>query len=134
LVNYLLKNNFWNSKIQNWLKKCNGFINEVINHEDCPDDIKNILIPIKDIYKSAYEIDQIDIIKQAHDRGFFIDQSQSMNLFFNKATPELISRALFYAWKKGLKTGSYYIRSRPTRNALKFTIANIESNCDSCNS
>jgi ribonucleoside-diphosphate reductase alpha chain len=128
LVSTLLEKNQWTRKIRNWIISKNGFLRDVVTDPDAPSDVKEALEPIADIYKTAFEIDPGVIIQQAHDRGFFIDQSQSMNLFFKQVTPKNISSALFKGWKLGLKTGSYYIRSRPAQDAIKFTL----SGCDMC--
>ena len=76
----------------------------------------------KDIYKNVWEIPQKDIIDMAADRGAFIDQSQSLNLFLKKPNYKTLTSMHFYSWSKGLKTGIYYLRTRPIANAQQFTI------------
>ena len=76
----------------------------------------------KKLYKTAWELKQRVLIDQSVDRGRFVDQSQSLNLFFAKPDFNVLSKCHFYGWKKGLKTGSYYIRSKPAMNAQSFTI------------
>jgi ribonucleoside-diphosphate reductase alpha chain len=77
---------------------------------------------IKVIFKTAFEISMRTVIDLASDRGAYICQSQSMNLFYDKPNFGKFSSALMYAWKKGLKTGSYYIRTKPAIQAQKITI------------
>lgn len=77
---------------------------------------------LKDKYKTAFELKQSAIVKQAIDRGLFVDQSQSMNLFMEKPDHNKLASAHIYGWKNGLKTGSYYIRSQPVTEATKFSI------------
>lgn len=87
--------------------------------------VKNIAgIPrlFKEIYKTAWEIPQKNLIDLAADRGRFICQSQSLNLFFENPNFDLLTKAHFYGWKRGLKTGSYYIHSKPAVLSQKFTI------------
>ena len=71
-----------------------------------------------------------DIIDMSKQRGYFIDQSQSLNLFLEGATMAKLTSMHFYAWKKGLKTGIYYLRTRPSSKALQFTVKPDE--CESC--
>ena len=77
---------------------------------------------IRDSYKTVWEIKQKVIIQMAADRGPFICQTQSMNLFFEEPTSNILSSALFYGWKSGLKTGTYYVRSQPKVQAQQFTV------------
>ena len=77
---------------------------------------------IKELYKTTWEIKQKSIIDLAADRAPFICQTQSMNLFFNEPNQTLLTSALLYGWKRGLKTGSYYVRSQPKVQAQQFTI------------
>ena len=94
--------------------------------------VQSLPIPqiFKEMFKTAWEIKQRALVDLAADRGPFICQSQSMNLFFENPDPTVLTRALFYAWHKGLKTGSYYIRSKPASNAQAVTVD--ESKCESC--
>ena len=79
---------------------------------------------IRDKYKTVWELSQRLAIDYAAERGPFIDQSQSLNLYLDYPTPAKLTSMHFYGWKKGLKTGSYYIHSKPARSAVKFTISN----------
>ena len=112
LVNKLRKMGMWNTAIKDMIIACNGSIQT----------LDGIPESIKEIYKTVWEIKQKDIIDMAADRAPYICQTQSMNLFFEEPTRKTLSSALFYGWKKGLKTGSYYIRSRPKAQAQQFTI------------
>lgn len=111
LVNDLKAIGKWNKNILTELQYDNGSVQKL----DVPDEIK-----IK--YKTAYELKQSVIVKQAIDRGIFIDQSQSMNLFMAMPDYTKLASAHMYAWKNGLKTGSYYVRSQPVSEATKFSI------------
>ena len=114
--NHLIKDltdlNIWDNDLKNMIIANNG---SVQNIDGIPDDIKAL-------YKTAWEIKQKVIIQQSIDRGPYICQTQSLNLFFEEPNYKLLSSALFYGWSKGLKTGSYYIRSRPKVQAQQFTI------------
>ena len=77
---------------------------------------------IKDVYKTVWEISQKSIIDMAADRGAFVCQSQSMNLFMQDANFGKLTSMHFYAWKKGLKTGMYYLRSKAATSAIQFTV------------
>ena len=111
LVSDLKKLNLWNNQIISELLYDNGSIQKL----NLPQEIKNK-------YKTAFELKQSVIVKQAIDRGLFIDQSQSMNLFMEMPDHNKLASAHIYAWKNGLKTGSYYIRSLPITEATKFSI------------
>ena len=101
----------WNLDILTELQYDNGSVQKL----DIPENIK-----LK--YKTAFELKQSVIVKQAIDRGIFIDQSQSMNLFMEMPDYNKLASAHMYGWKNGLKTGSYYIRSKPVTEATKFSI------------
>ena len=81
---------------------------------------------LREIYKTSFEIDQKQIIKMSAERGVFVCQSQSLNLFFDKPTFKELTACHFYGWKNGLKTGSYYIRTRPKVQAQQFTIEAVK--------
>jgi ribonucleoside-diphosphate reductase alpha chain len=85
---------------------------------------------IRALYKTAYEIDPKVILNMAAERGCFVDQSQSLNAFFPSINTKKLSALHFYAWKKGLKTGMYYLRSRPAASAQKVSLA--VAHCESC--
>ena len=78
---------------------------------------------IKELYKTVWELSMKDIIDMSADRGRFIDQSQSLNLFIDQPNMGKITSMHFYAWKKGLKTGMYYLRSKAAVDPIKFTVA-----------
>lgn len=111
LINDLKKYNLWNNEIIGELLYDNGSVQKLL----IPQELKNK-------YKTAYELKQSVIVKQAVDRGLFIDQSQSMNLFMEMPDHNKLASAHIYAWKNGLKTGSYYIRTKPITEATKFSI------------
>lgn len=102
----------WNDIMKQKIIAANGSIQN----------ISNIPQNLKDIYKTVWEISQKVIIDLAADRGAFIDQSQSLNIFIAEATFPKLTSMHFYGWKKGLKTGMYYLRTRPAVDAIKFTI------------
>ena len=79
---------------------------------------------IKELYKTVWELSMKDIIDMSRHRGYFIDQSQSLNLFMEGATMAKLTSMHFYAWKSGLKTGMYYLRTKSAVDAIKFTIDN----------
>jgi ribonucleotide reductase alpha subunit len=111
LVKDLKKLNLWNNDMREELIKNYG-------------SVQNLNIPdnLKEIYKTVWEIKQKSLINHAIARGPFVDQSQSMNLYFKKPTSIALTSALFYGWKGGLKTGSYYLRSHPAANAQQLSI------------
>ncbi|KAI5183562.1 ribonucleoside-diphosphate reductase subunit M1, partial [Pancytospora epiphaga] len=87
--------------------------------------IQNIpLIPqhIKDLYKTVWEIKMRSVVDMAIDRQPYIDQSQSLNIFMERPTYQSVSSMHFHGWKNGLKTGLYYLRSKPISSAIKFTV------------
>ena len=112
LLNDLVELNLWNEDMKQDLMAANGSIQDI---EGIPDDLK-------ELYKTVWEMKQKNIIQLAVDRGPFICQTQSMNLFFEEPSMKTLSSALFFGWKSGLKTGAYYIRSQPKVQAQQFTI------------
>lgn len=112
LLRDLVKLGIWNDNLKNKIIAANG---SVQNMNEIPANIK-------EIYKTVWEIKQRTIIDMAADRGAFIDQSQSLNLFIQDANFAKMSSAHFYAWKKGLKTGMYYLRTKAAADAIKFTV------------
>ena len=76
------------------------------------------------MYKTVWELSMRDIIDMSRQRGYFIDQSQSLNLFMEGATMAKLTSMHFYAWKSGLKTGMYYLRTKSAVDAIKFTLDN----------
>jgi ribonucleoside-diphosphate reductase alpha chain len=97
-------------------------VNKIIENDGSVQDIDEIPDDLKKVYKTVWEIKQNIIIKYAAIRAPFVDQTQSMNIFFDHPTNKLLSSLHMASWKAGLKTGSYYIRSKPSRNAVKFSI------------
>jgi len=102
----------WNNEMKQRLMAANGSIQN----------IDNIPQNIKDLYKTVWEIKQKVIIDMAADRGAFICQSQSLNLFVENPNLAKLSSMHFYGWKKGLKTGMYYLRSKAAVDPIKFTL------------
>lgn len=96
--------------------------NKIIAHGGSVQNIPEIPQDLKDIYKTAWEIKQKSIIDMAADRGAYIDQSQSLNVFMEQPNFGKLTSLHFHAWKRGLKTGMYYLRSRPAADAIKFTV------------
>ncbi len=113
LLRDLIRLGLWDNELREMLIASNG---SVQNIDGIPEDIKSM-------YKTAYEISQKAIIDQAADRGAFICQSQSLNLFVESATVSKLTSMHFYAWQKGLKTGIYYLRSKSAVDPIKFTLS-----------
>lgn len=95
---------------------------DIIYHEGSLKHIKNIPKCLKELYKQVWDMSQKVVIDMAADRGRYICQSQSMNLFLAKPSLNQISSMLSYSWKKGLKTGAYYLRTKPASRAQQFTL------------
>jgi ribonucleoside-diphosphate reductase alpha chain len=112
LLRDLVKLGIWNDGLKNKIIAANGSVQNI------PEIPQNI----KELYKTVWEIKQRTIIDMAADRGAYIDQSQSLNLFIQDANFAKMSSAHFYAWKKGLKTGMYYLRTKAAADAIKFTV------------
>jgi ribonucleotide reductase alpha subunit len=112
LIRDLVYMGLWNDDMAEKLMYYRGSVQKI---KQVPDLMKNI-------YKTAWELKQRHLIDQAADRGIYIDQSQSLNIFIPKPTFKILTKCHFYGWEKGLKTGSYYIRSKPAMNAQTFTI------------
>ncbi|MCP4440316.1 MAG: ribonucleoside-diphosphate reductase subunit alpha [Aureispira sp.] len=113
LLRDLIELGLWNEEMKEILMANNG---SVQNIEGIPDHIK-------DLYKTAYEIKQRVIIDMSADRGAFICQSQSLNLFMENPNFAKLTSMHFYSWKKGLKTGMYYLRSKAAVDPIKFTLS-----------
>jgi ribonucleoside-diphosphate reductase subunit M1 len=96
--------------------------NTIIAHGGSIQHIDSIPQNLKDLYKTVWEISQKTIINMAADRSPYIDQSQSLNIFMAEPNVAKLTSMHFYGWSKGLKTGMYYLRSRPAAEAIKFTI------------
>jgi ribonucleoside-diphosphate reductase alpha chain len=112
LMNTLTRLDLWDSDMEDYLKMNKGSVQGINGLPDY----------IKQIYRNVWEIQQKSIIEMAKDRQVFIDQSQSMNLFIEDFTFAKFNSAHFYGWSSGLKTGSYYIRTRPATTAQTFTV------------
>ena len=112
LLHDLIDLGLWNDDMKNALMASNGSVQHI---EGVPENLKAI-------YKTVWEISMRDILDMAADRGVFIDQSQSLNLFMEAPNMGKLTSMHFYAWKKGLKTGMYYLRSKPASSAIKFTV------------
>ena len=96
--------------------------NEIIADRGSVQAIKAIPEHLKQLYKTVWEISQKVILNQAADRGAFICQSQSLNVHMAEPNPAKLTSMHFYAWQKGLKTGMYYLRTRPKADAIQFTV------------
>lgn len=96
--------------------------NQLIAERGSVQSIQSIPQDLKDLYKTVWEIKQKVVIDQAADRGIFICQSQSLNIHLAEPTTAKLTSMHFYAWKKGLKTGMYYLRTRPKAEAIQFTV------------
>jgi len=119
LVDHLKNVGLWSKEMKDLMVKAGGSIQNIV---DIPDDIKTL-------YKTVWEISQKCIIDMAADRGRFIDQSQSMNLFIESPTMSKLSSMHMYAWKAGLKTGMYYLRSKAKARPIQFS---LEPDCVAC--
>jgi len=113
LMRDLVRLGMWNEEMREAVMAANGSIQGI---EDIPE-------PVRAIYKTAYEISQKVIIDMSADRGAFICQSQSLNVFMEAPTFAKLSSMHFYAWQKGLKTGMYYLRSKAATDPIKFTLS-----------
>jgi len=112
LLKDLVKQGLWTKEMRQKLMASNG---SVQNIHEIPQDIK-------ELYKTAWEISQKSIIEMAADRGAYICQSQSLNIFMENANFGKLTSMHFYGWKKGLKTGMYYLRTKAATDAIKFTV------------
>ena len=95
---------------------------EILRHKGSIQAIAGIPDHIKELYKTTWEIKQKNVIDMAADRGAYIDQSQSMNIHMIDANPAKVTSMHFYGWKKGLKTGMYYLRTKAAADAIQFTV------------
>jgi len=117
LLKDLVKNGLWNREMRLKIMGANGSIQN----------ISEIPQPIKDLYKTAWEISQKAIIELAADRGAYICQSQSLNIFMENANFGKLTSMHFYGWERGLKTGMYYLRTKAATDAIKFTVDQVIS-------
>ncbi|NND06998.1 MAG: ribonucleoside-diphosphate reductase subunit alpha [Saprospiraceae bacterium] len=113
LLNDLIERDLWNTEMKEQLMAANGSVQDI---EAIPDDLKSL-------YKTAYELSQKVLIDMSADRGAYICQSQSLNLFVEDANFSKLTSMHFYAWKAGLKTGMYYLRSKAAVDPIKFTLS-----------
>jgi ribonucleoside-diphosphate reductase alpha chain len=113
LLNDLVERGLWNETLKQELMRENG-------------SVQNLAIPqdLKELYKTVWEMSMKDIIDMSRQRGYFIDQSQSLNLFMQNANYAKLTSMHFYAWQSGLKTGMYYLRTKAAVDAIKFTLNN----------
>jgi ribonucleoside-diphosphate reductase alpha chain len=114
LLEDLVRLGLWNEELKQELMRANGSVQQ----------IDNIPEEIKELYKTVWELSMKDIIDMSRQRGYFIDQSQSLNLFMENANYAKLTSMHFYAWKSGLKTGMYYLRTKAAVDAIKFTLDN----------
>jgi ribonucleoside-diphosphate reductase alpha chain len=112
LLKDLVKLGIWNDRLKNQIIANNGSVQSI---KEIPDNIK-------ELYKTVWEIKQKSIIDMAADRGAYICQSQSLNLFIQDANFAKLTSMHFYAWERGLKTGMYYLRTKAATDAIKFTV------------
>ncbi len=112
LLEDLVTLGLWDEDMKQELMRSNGSIQHI---ETIPADIR-------ELYKTVWELSMKDIIDMSRHRGYFIDQSQSLNLFMEGATMSKLTSMHFYAWKSGLKTGMYYLRTKSAVDAIKFTV------------
>jgi ribonucleoside-diphosphate reductase alpha chain len=114
LLEDLVALGLWNEDLKQEIMRANGSVQHI---ESIPADIR-------ELYKTVWEMSMKDIIDMSRQRGYFIDQSQSLNLFMEGATYSKLTSMHFYAWKSGLKTGMYYLRTKSAVDAIKFTLNN----------
>jgi len=114
LLRDLVNMGLWNNDMKNQIISANGSVQDIA---EIPQDMK-------DLYKTVWEIKMRTIIDMAADRGAYICQSQSLNLFVSSPNASKLTSMHFYAWKKGLKTGMYYLRTQAASQAVKFTVEN----------
>ncbi|XP_019719870.1 ribonucleoside-diphosphate reductase large subunit isoform X2 [Hippocampus comes] len=112
LLKDLTERGLWNDDMKNQLIAQNGSIQAI---EEIPADLKQL-------YKTVWEISQKTVLKMAADRGAYIDQSQSLNIHIAEPNYGKLSSMHFYGWKLGLKTGMYYLRTKPAANPIQFTL------------
>ncbi|WP_445383425.1 ribonucleoside-diphosphate reductase subunit alpha [Robiginitalea sp. IMCC43444] len=116
LLEDLVSLGLWNEGLKQELMRANGSVQHI---DGIPEEIK-------ELYKTVWELSMKDIIDMSRQRGYFIDQSQSLNLFMENANYSKLTSMHFYAWKSGLKTGMYYLRTKAAVDAIKFTLDNTK--------
>ena len=112
LLEDLSERGLWTDEVKDAIMRANGSVQHI---DIIPQDLK-------DLYKTVWELSMKDIIDMSRQRGYFIDQSQSLNLFMENANFSKLTSMHFYAWKSGLKTGMYYLRTKSAVDAIKFTL------------
>ena len=113
LLEDLVELGLWDNDMKESIMRANGSIQHI---EEIPADLR-------ELYKTVWEMSMKDIIDMARHRGYFIDQSQSLNLFLKDPDYGKLTSMHFYAWKSGLKTGMYYLRTKSAVNAIQFTVS-----------
>ena len=113
LLEDLVELDLWDNNMKEEIMRANGSIQHI---EKIPQDLK-------ELYKTVWEMSMKDIIDMARHRGYFIDQSQSLNLFMQDPDFGKLTSMHFYGWKSGLKTGMYYLRTKSAVNAIQFTLS-----------
>jgi ribonucleoside-diphosphate reductase alpha chain len=113
LLHDLVERGLWNEDLKQELMRNNGSVQGL-----------NIPQDLKELYKTVWEMSMKDIIDMSRQRGYFVDQSQSLNLFMQNANYAKLTSMHFYAWQSGLKTGMYYLRTKAAVDAIKFTLNN----------
>ena len=129
MVDDILSIGEWNTEVKDLIIAGNGSIQH----------IKTLPEVFRRLYQTQWELKQIWVLKAAKARGPFVDQTQSMNIFMEEPNDQKLNSCLFWGWKNGLKTGIYYLRSKPSSNAIKFTIdpnlikkMNEDNECEMC--
>ncbi|MCK4561420.1 MAG: ribonucleoside-diphosphate reductase subunit alpha [Flavobacteriaceae bacterium] len=118
LLEDLVELGLWNNDMKEEIMRANGSIQHI---DIIPQDLK-------ELYKTVWEMSMKDIIDMSRQRGYFIDQSQSLNLFMQDPDYGKLTSMHFYAWKSGLKTGMYYLRTKSAVNAIQFTVSKKKEN------
>lgn len=114
LLHDLVERGLWNEALKQ----------EIMRHNGSVQNIDGIPADLKELYKTVWEMSMKDILDMSRQRGYFIDQSQSLNLFMQDANYSKLTSMHFYAWQSGLKTGMYYLRTKSAVDAIKFTLNN----------
>ena len=112
LVNDLIAMGLWSTEMKD----------DILRHKGSIQMIPGIPENIKELYKTTWEIKQRHVLDMAADRGAYIDQSQSLNIHMVDANPAKVTSMHFYGWRKGLKTGMYYLRTKAAADAIQFTV------------
>lgn len=122
LIKYLQELGLWTKELKDQIIRDSGSVQN----------IPEIPTAVKEVFKTVWEISQKSLIDMARDRGCFIDQSQSLNLFVENPTMSKISSMHMYSWKRGLKTGMYYLRTKAKARAIQFTLEPRREDCLMC--